>query len=109
MHLFDTTDPGVVAARSKFFITIIVLSVATYATAFVAYWLVKSHKGDSPAETISEAKDGQEQGASEKVSGRGEKASLASILKPRSHAKLRVLGQRNAESKRVVVSDHTQV
>ncbi|PMD42964.1 hypothetical protein L207DRAFT_288847 [Hyaloscypha variabilis F] len=109
MHLFDTTDPGVVAARSKFFITIIVLSVATYATAFVAYWLVKSHKDDSPAETISEAKVPQDEGANEKVSGRGEKASLASILKPRNHASLRALGLRNAESKKAVVSDHAQV
>jgi hypothetical protein len=83
--------------------------VATYAAAFVAYWLVKSHKGDSPAETISETKDRQDEGANEKVSDRGEKASLASILKPRSHARLRVSGQRNAESKRAVVSDHTQV
>jgi hypothetical protein len=46
MHLFDTTDPGVVAARRKFYIAIIVLSMATYAAAFVAYWLARSRKED---------------------------------------------------------------
>jgi hypothetical protein len=45
MHLFDTTDPGPVAAQKKFYITIVVLSVATYAAAFLSYWLVKNRKG----------------------------------------------------------------
>jgi hypothetical protein len=46
MHLFDTTDPGVVAARPKFYITIFVLSLGTYAVAGLAYWLVRNRKGD---------------------------------------------------------------
>jgi hypothetical protein len=46
MHLFDTTDPGVVAAQPKFFITIVVLSLGTYAVAGLAYWLVKNRKED---------------------------------------------------------------
>jgi hypothetical protein len=45
MHLFDTTDPGVVAAQKKFYITIVVLSVATYGAAFLSYWLVRNRKG----------------------------------------------------------------
>ncbi|KAH7391240.1 hypothetical protein BKA64DRAFT_97957 [Cadophora sp. MPI-SDFR-AT-0126] len=44
MHLFDTTDSGVVAARPKFYITLVVLSVSTYITAGLAYWLVRSRK-----------------------------------------------------------------
>ena len=58
MHLFDTADQMVVAAQSKFFITITILSVATYAAAYVGYWLVKRHKDYSPAETIPDAIDG---------------------------------------------------
>ena len=64
MHLFDTTDQGVVAARGKFYITIILLSVATYAAAFASYWLVRSHKDDSLAETVPDAKDRQDEEAS---------------------------------------------
>jgi hypothetical protein len=44
MHQFDTTDPRVVASQKKFWITIAVLAVATYATAFAAYWLFRSRK-----------------------------------------------------------------
>jgi hypothetical protein len=44
MHLFDTTDPGVVAAQPKFYITIFVLSLGTYAVAGLAYWLVRNRK-----------------------------------------------------------------
>jgi len=45
MHLFDTTDPGPVAAQRKFYITIAVLSLGTYIVAFLAYWLVRNRKG----------------------------------------------------------------
>jgi hypothetical protein len=48
MHLFDTTDPGVVAARPKFYITIFVLSLGTYVVAGLAYWLVRHRKEGSP-------------------------------------------------------------
>jgi hypothetical protein len=44
MHLFDTTDPGVVAARPKFYITIFFLSLGTYVVAGLAYWLVRHRK-----------------------------------------------------------------
>jgi hypothetical protein len=50
MHLFDTSDPGVVAARTKFYITLIILAVATYAAAGLAYWLVRNRKQDQPVE-----------------------------------------------------------
>jgi cytoskeletal protein RodZ len=48
MHLFDTTDPGVIAARPRFYITIFVLSLGTYAVAGLAYWLVRNRKQDGP-------------------------------------------------------------
>jgi hypothetical protein len=44
MHLYDTTDPGVVHARPKFWITIVVISVATYV--IVGYWLVRNENKD---------------------------------------------------------------
>lgn len=44
MHLFDTTDSGVVAARPKFYVTLVVLSVATYIAAGLAFWLVRNNK-----------------------------------------------------------------
>ena len=46
MHLFDTDKSGVVAARPKFYITLVVFSVSTYVTAGLAYWLVRSRKKD---------------------------------------------------------------
>jgi len=49
MHVFDTTDPGVAASQKKSQITVFVLSVATDATAFVAYWLARNRK-DEPTE-----------------------------------------------------------
>jgi hypothetical protein len=48
MHLFDTTDPSVVAARPGFYITIFVLSLGTYAVAGPEYWLVRNRKEDGP-------------------------------------------------------------
>jgi hypothetical protein len=48
MHLFDTSDPGVVAARTNFYITLIILAVSTYAAAGLAYWLVRNRKQDQP-------------------------------------------------------------
>jgi len=48
MRLFDTTDPGVVAARPKFYITIVVLSLGKYVVAGLAYWLVRNRKQDGP-------------------------------------------------------------
>lgn len=46
MHVFDTTDPGVAASQKKSQITVFVLSVATDATAFVAYWLARNRKDE---------------------------------------------------------------
>lgn len=46
MHLFDTDESSVVAARPKFYITLVVLSISTYVTAGLAYWLVRSRKKD---------------------------------------------------------------
>merc|ERR1711969_381531 len=46
MHLFDTDDSGVVAARPKFYIALVALSISTYITAGLAYWLVRSRKKD---------------------------------------------------------------
>jgi len=53
MHLFDSTDPGVVAARPKFYATIVVLSVATYAIAALGYWLVRNRKGSRTTSEVS--------------------------------------------------------
>lgn len=50
MHLFDTTESGVVAARPKFIITLVVLSASTYVAAGVAYWFVRHKKKIDPAE-----------------------------------------------------------
>jgi len=63
MHLFDTTDPGVIASQRKFWITIVVLSIATYGTAFFAIWLVRKREEDLPQKT---SQDGKEQGPEEK-------------------------------------------
>jgi hypothetical protein len=46
MHLFDTSDPGVVAARKQFYITLAVLAVGTYIVAGLAFWIVRSQKRD---------------------------------------------------------------
>jgi hypothetical protein len=47
MHLYDTTDPEVVNGRPKFWITIIVISVATWAIAGFGYWVVRTGRKDS--------------------------------------------------------------
>jgi hypothetical protein len=52
MHLFDTTDPGVAAYKKKSQITVFVLSVATYATGFVAYWLARNRKDEPSKENV---------------------------------------------------------
>jgi hypothetical protein len=44
MHLFDSADPGIRAARPKFYVTITVLPLATYVTAALGYWLVRRRK-----------------------------------------------------------------
>lgn len=76
MHLFDTTDPEVVASRRNFYITIVVLSAATYATAFVAYWLVRSRKDDLIAANVQDGKVEKEEG-SENASAEGEEIQAA--------------------------------
>jgi hypothetical protein len=47
MHLFDTTDPGVVAARPKFLTTMFLLALGTYLVAGVAYWHARNSEEDS--------------------------------------------------------------
>lgn len=48
MHLFDTSDPGVVATRWKFWVTLGVLAGATYVFAGLAIWLIWSRKSTNP-------------------------------------------------------------
>jgi hypothetical protein len=58
MHLFDTTDSGVVARRRKFYIAITVLPLETYAVAGLAYWLVKSKQDGLNGKATKRTKEG---------------------------------------------------
>jgi len=42
MHLFDTSDDLVISSRYKFWITLIILSVATWAAAALGFWSVRT-------------------------------------------------------------------
>jgi len=42
MHLFDTSDDLVISSRHKFWITLIILSVATWAAAALGFWSVRT-------------------------------------------------------------------
>lgn len=59
MHLFDTTDPGVIAAQKKFWNTIFLLCIGTYGPAFAAIWFIGRRDKYLP-EWITEG--GKEQG-----------------------------------------------
>jgi hypothetical protein len=47
MHLYDTTDKDVVKGRPKFWITIAVISVATWTIAGLGYWVVRAGKKET--------------------------------------------------------------
>lgn len=102
--------PGVVAARSKFYITIVMLSVTTYATAFVAYWLVRSRKDDTIAETAPDPEEHLEEGKNEKVFVEGGKSSrVPKKSKSGDNARNGIFKRRNVGKKKQVISDSTQV
>jgi hypothetical protein len=67
MHLYDTSDPGVVVGRPKFWITLIFLSLATYALAGLALWLVRSHKTSQPVKKEKDTRVDQQVKESEKI------------------------------------------
>lgn len=105
MHLFDTTDPEVVASRRKFYITIAVLSAATYATVFVAYWLARSRKDDLIAASVQDGKVEEEEG-SENASAEGEEIQAApEVSRWRSGAGLNFFRRRKAGNEKGDVSN----
>jgi len=71
-HLFDTTDLQVAQSRPKFWITIIAVSVATWAIAALGFWLVRSKKWIALTEKLGEWRKGNKWWGKIKVSdGRG--------------------------------------
>lgn len=88
MHLFDTDDSIVVAARPKFYITLVVLSISTYITAGLAYWLVRSRKKDGsgrrnglPKMTPKKQEQGLDSGPPE-IDGQGHaERGISALLK----------------------------
>ncbi|KAL2063598.1 hypothetical protein VTL71DRAFT_5403 [Oculimacula yallundae] len=61
MHLFDTTDSGVVAARPQFYITLVVLSLSTYIAAGLAFWFVRNKNKIPPGEGLKQSSKKGEQ------------------------------------------------
>jgi hypothetical protein len=55
MHLFDTTDSGVINARPKFWITTFVLSFATYGISAFGYWGIRSRRYENWRARLSAA------------------------------------------------------
>lgn len=88
MHLFDTDDSGVVAARPKFYIALVALSISTYITAGLAYWLVRSRKKDGsgrrnglPKMTPKKQEQGLDSGPPE-IDGQGHaERGISALLK----------------------------
>jgi hypothetical protein len=97
----DLLKPGVVAARSKFYITIVVLSVATYTAAFVAYWLVRSRQDDSTAEISPGSEEHLKKGKNEKSSvGGGKGPWMSGIFKSMDNPNSGIFKRKNAEKKK---------
>ncbi|KAL2061513.1 hypothetical protein VTL71DRAFT_6890 [Oculimacula yallundae] len=82
MHLFDTTDSNVIAAQSKFYITLAVLSVSTYIAAGLAFWFVQLNKKKSSDKGFAPSKkNGKPVVAPENASKKEGRGILASRRK----------------------------
>ena len=107
MHLFDTTDPEVVASRRKFYITIIALSVATYTAAFVAYRIVRSRRADPTPGGVQDGGSQKEELQGEKPSTGGENYTASGISRRRKGANLGLFRRWNGGDGKVKVSNNS--